>query len=390
MRIGYTLHTMYNIPVILYLRGVCLLKKTIAIFAILLMINLWGITAFADDAGLDGGVGETVWPLKGNPVVMEKEVIDIHVVDVRSYVTCTFYFYNPGEETQMLVGFPSEKNESGRDENGSYFFDKQLHNFTTKINGKETPIKLKKGKQKEDENGDITGYPLWYTWPMHFKKGQRIQVTNTYWMYDTYYTYANNQDIQYILQSGRNWQGPIGSVYVRMSFDDLQPYEVDGSLGLTPTGMSADGGLVWAYTNIEPDEDIYVEADSFDNQFADEAEDDYYSGDYKNAIKTCEDIIQDSPGEYCEAENYTMGRCYEQLKQYDKAIECFQTMGNKIGLYHEAQIYRKTGNTKAYLAALEKLILNTDTDNMLLTLWAREQYKADSVDNISYGHCMVY
>ncbi len=363
------------------------MKKAIALLTALLVLSLWGVTAYADDAGLDGGVGETVWPLKGNPVVMEKEYINIRVVGGKSYVTCIFDFYNPGDETSMLVGFPSEDVISGYDKERDehYYYDMRLHKFTTKINGEKKEIKRKKGKVVYDKEMERTGYPIWFTWKMHFNKGERVRVVNTYWMNNSYYNGLRDQEIEYILQSGRNWKDAIGSVCVKMSFDKLLPYEIYADMGLAPTGMTADGSLLWEYKSIEPEEDIEVGVESeLDDYFDYDLQKAFDKKRYKNVIKDCEKYIEENGSD--EGDYYMMGRSYYELKDYQKAIECFKLLNDGIGRYHEALTYLKMGDTMACVTILERMIRQPDADYPLLTLWARAQYRACVMNWIRYRH----
>ncbi|MFA5675914.1 MAG: hypothetical protein WDA65_05245 [Christensenellales bacterium] len=340
------------------------MKKAVSviILSVFIAAAFFPAAAFANDSVLEVQVGRTVYPVYDTDVEMEEEIIDIVVRDGCSYVNCQFFFHNTGESTDLLVGFPS---------------DKQLNWFRTFINGRRVPVKVKKGFKHEtavdEDELELLYYPKWYTWRMHFSADERIKVVNKYWMSNLWEEIDFGEIIYYILRSGATWKGNIGKITIRMrlegyKFENIYFYDME------PTYIEEDGTIVWTAENIKPEKDIVLEAyhdscsQGVGNPFDERTRKfdkyrkmgnrllrNFYAGGYNGVtwwgnkfFKAFED--KQSSGLY-----YYMGVSYYKLGYNEKALEMFGHAEKEkdiyyiMSAYYKALICKEAGDNEGYL-----------------------------------------
>ncbi|NPV70588.1 MAG: hypothetical protein HPY55_08095 [Firmicutes bacterium] len=206
--------------------------------------------ARADDTSL-GRFGETVRPIRDGQVEMVEEDVRVRVTPKDSTVTCRFVFRNTGPATEILMGFPEEATEPGR-EMGD---DVGIHEFKTWVAGLEVPVRREKGGPTTPSSESAKQYPFWWTWPLSLKAGETVEVRNSYRVRNTF---VSNGEVRtgYILTTGRAWKGPIGRAKVTFEFAGPRPYEVVHAF---PGLYRFEGdNLVWEWTGFEPAADIEV------------------------------------------------------------------------------------------------------------------------------------
>lgn len=366
-------------------------KAVFILLALCIMISCFPNTAKANDAMIVGGTGGTVYAISNSDVEMEEEIIDITVMNGRSYVSCQFFFHNTGDGTSLLMGFPTgHRSEEPEDEDYEGPEDEyvtELNRFRTFIHGRKVPVEIKDGLKPEGNNKDELYFPQWYTWKVTFAANERVKIVNKYWMTNTSSLSYDWEEINYILRSGATWRGTIGKVTVRMKFRGYNAAGIDFR-EMQPSYIKEDGTIVWEAENIEPQEDIrlYYEISSFeyekmDNPFdcSDERYDEYDRmqermirnfdiGQYNGTTWWGNRLLKKFGDNQSNQFYYSMGISYYKLGIYDKALGMLHKVKNKqiwvndprntfysLSLYYQAVILKKTGDGLAYNDCLEKL-----------------------------------
>lgn len=391
-------------------------KALVFILTICMAAMLFPATASADD-GVLGGTGITVYPIQETQVEMEKEIIDILVKDGRTYVSCQFFFHNTGKKTKLLVGFPcgypddpeavqAQMEQWAEDpEYKKESVDDALYRFRTYIQGERATVKVKDGLKPGGNNSDSLYYPKWYAWNMTFAAGQRIKVTNSYWMKNSIGG-ENGEGTGYILRSGSTWKGPIGKVTVRMRFQGYNLFDLFFE-GMAPTSVKDDGTILWEAKNIEPEEDIQAnfksggESLEIYNPFqygtpeynvysmmGERLMRNFTAGHFNGATWWGHRFIGIFGDKQSDDLYYVLGLSYFKLGKYAKALEMLNKVQDEEGyatevLYYKALIYKKSGDTTSYKSSLEALAENNSTirepdDEQYtdwVTLWAQSRLK---------------
>jgi hypothetical protein len=134
-------------------------------------------------------------------IAMEYEHITIYMNDHNYSVDATFCFYNNGDDTTILTGFPEYQ--------GRFAFT----SFSTYVDGLE--VKYEHG---EDTFNDGADSKSWYVKQVHFDKNQvrmtRVTYTSRYGSYGGGSYCDTDGFLFYTYGTGRNWYGPIGKIVI--------------------------------------------------------------------------------------------------------------------------------------------------------------------------------
>lgn len=234
-------------------------KFGLTLFSVVMATVALGCVSFADDSASQMIAGGTLQLMdEHTSIKMVSEDVDIKLgeavaYDWRAYVRCQFIFRNDGPATDVWMGFP-EKCAAGGD---SSAIDR-LMGFKSWVDGQPMALKYVKSS-KNEKGGDIKDYKAWYVKKVHFDAGQTRRVVDVYSAYLGYVaeqTSFSTSSIVYILQTGRNWKGPIGKAVINVDVSTAGDYyEIDAG----PNGCRRKHNkLTWVLKNIEPKEDICV------------------------------------------------------------------------------------------------------------------------------------
>ncbi len=225
----------------------------------------WPGVAVADDTSAGRDV-DGVYPIDSPDVEMASENVTIELFrpegetslpGLYSRARCEFSFRSRSPTPQdVLMAFPAEV---APDENQPEIGDMRVRDFKAFVKGPdgeaELPVALEPTSEKM--TSDQGRFSTWYTFTVHFEPGETKTVVNTYWVKNTI---SSNGEawVSYVLETGRNWAGPIGEATVTLKLGDILPAYVDnlypGNWRFTPDGRS----LVWRRTSFEPSYNLVV------------------------------------------------------------------------------------------------------------------------------------
>lgn len=304
------------------------MKKIItACMMLIAILYVYGNIAFADDCVM-GRKPEGVYPMKNEDIIMESE--DIKVYPYEGRAECTFQFLNTGKERDILMGFPNKrvpdpdiwepenliiKDFTASDENGNL--------SVSKDNAVKPPRSF---DNRFDE------YSSWFTFKVHFKKGERKTIKNTYKFSLSYYS---NGELMtgYIIKTGSLWKDKIGNARVTFYMPGLKPYNINSLYGGPYFSFEQDK-IVWQRSNFEPDEDLEIYFIRFDELIKNTEE-----TEFKNGLKEMEKELADQLNEInsmgideliklLDFENYIKGGL--RLAAYERLLKSDWCYGNRI------------------------------------------------------------
>jgi len=123
-----------------------------------------------------------------------------------------------------------------------------------------TPVSFHVVELSETTGIDISEEQAWAVWPMQFPPGEDVEIRVVYDGYPTgELPYAT---FQYILETGADWAGTIGSGQVTFTL----PYDVDELNVILPDGdVTIDGNeMMLSFEDLEPTEDDNVSLNMLD------------------------------------------------------------------------------------------------------------------------------
>lgn len=211
---------------------------------------------FADD-GYFGGIGDIVFPSTGTKIRMVSETVHLKYRPGNYgmvYAECDFEFVNPGDDTEITMGFPAEPRENYDDE----FMPPDssptlIRDFTVFIDGKKSSCVLKKITNKERIKE--LNFEDAFLWKVKMPRNKIVRLHHTY----NYYVSGDNGGtvmITYILNTGALWNGRMDKAEIEL---DLGRGVTANGLEVRPSNYKFKKGVIrWTYKNFKPTEDIRV------------------------------------------------------------------------------------------------------------------------------------
>jgi hypothetical protein len=207
------------------------MKKSIRLCVLIVVVALVLIpasTARGDAIPSPIFIGGSPYTTRETNVQMINEEVYISITDtLDATVQATFYMVNHGNETEAFdVWFPTE---------GMLSRDEHLNYFKVWVNGKPT-----------ETEETFVNFSKWKVWPVTFPPDQTVLFAVEYSIT------TNDPSIEYILETGAYWYGPIGAgtVTVELPFESNE-YNTRSIKGPgTPEQMGST--LTWTFTDLEP------------------------------------------------------------------------------------------------------------------------------------------
>lgn len=210
----------------------------IVVFILCCFIIPFGTFSFADDAPVSIYGGINAIPIEERNIEMESETIKI---DFRSKThEIIFNFVNTGNEENMDIGFPIKLNNPFEDLGYSSFeafdYPSMKQYAVSEKNSKHTVI-----------NGMNLDYNGFYTWKVHFGKGEKKSIL---------VRYNTENPGYYILRTGSLWKGEIKRIDVYVTLDKKRALP---EIYAEPHNFTYKGSsLEWHFVNIDPKFDLIV------------------------------------------------------------------------------------------------------------------------------------
>jgi hypothetical protein len=194
-------------------------------------------------------------------IVHRKNVSDIYIKRRIASVDCEFLFENVTDIVQEVkIGFPGMEC-TATDPNCFA----GLNKFVSYIDGKKVPVTIKEEEfrhhyRNEEGNDVAVGRYLkrnWYTWDVTFPPRSMLKLRNTY------ETVLGSDTIghywfYYVLVTGDNWSGPIGSAVIEVIYED-EDYLRNRVGKIEPGGFEIKGNkIVWKLKDFIPEENVHI------------------------------------------------------------------------------------------------------------------------------------
>lgn len=245
-----------------------------------------GGPVLADDTSAGRDI-DGVYPVSCSDVEMAAENVTIELFrpegdtaalpGLYSRVRCEFTFHSLSSAArEVLMAFPAEPAPSP-DETAEGTDGLLVRDFAAYLEGPDGEIQLPVSLEPASATGaaatgaaptgaaasvgavsdQAAAWASWYTFKVAFAPGETRTVVNTYWVKNTL---SSNGEawVKYVLETGRNWAGPIGEATVTLKLGDVLPAYIDnlypGDWRFTPDG----GSLVWHRTAFEPAYNLVV------------------------------------------------------------------------------------------------------------------------------------
>ncbi len=232
-------------------------KRGMVFVAALCAAVLFTVRLLADDSAMSRGAGGAVAPMVGHPSVrMVSEKVNIRLTDEDARVRCEFVFKNEGKACVVKMGFPDKGWSSGEGSTG------KLSKFRSWVDGKPVKCVYRKGNTVKGQHSDEQRRTSWYVKDVPFAANQSRTVVDEYHsdlgasssvMMTSYQT---PRDFAYILQTGRNWKGPIGRAAITA---DISKVPTDYDIEWTPaSGVLVSHTITWKFASFEPSQDISI------------------------------------------------------------------------------------------------------------------------------------
>ncbi len=198
--------------------------------------------AWADDGSIEA-VSGAVRAMKPHATIeMESEFVHLRVQPNRLEAECVFVLHNHGPATRVTIGFPSRS--SGADVNRATPFE----SFRSFVDGAPVPAR----ELPDSSFSGAESFGSWWVKEVAFGRDQRRCVRDLY-VARPGSSYPDTYWIEYVLETGATWAGPIGVADIVLTLDGV-PSKSITSIDPKPTSRS-DHEIRWHFENIEPDLD---------------------------------------------------------------------------------------------------------------------------------------
>jgi hypothetical protein len=187
----------------------------------------------------------------GSRVQMSAEDVHIQVREkddlVFASVVANFDMLSPGQNSQLLVGFPGFASEAIPSDiqqpfSPVMFQPSSITNFRASSSLGQYTASVRKVNVGAYSQTD------WFVWSMLFPASEPLRVQVAYdQQLDGQGGWA---PVSYVLRTGALWNGPIRLATITMTA------ESGGLIGGIPAPQSAEGGLTWSMSNFKPTQDI--------------------------------------------------------------------------------------------------------------------------------------
>lgn len=282
------------------------LRKPIKYFYFLLLVVIFPYQVFSDIGPLQAHIGNVVM-VSNKDIILENEVINLHLFKDHFDVEVIYHFFNTGKEQNIIVGFPAAYGSGFSSYElitnyHIYDYDKEVKVY---ISGDTNAYEIIKNAKNPAYNGEIDH--TYECSKLFFKENEKKLIRNTY-SQKYQYVYGNPLRISanYILNTGSFWKDNIKSIDVNAYFDDntldgfQDRYEYfnlkEGSEGIHfknalevfPTNYQIENNIVKLHLeNIKPDFDIKIVLPRYlysDLSESSELKDDKYNYSVSNVI----------------------------------------------------------------------------------------------------------
>jgi hypothetical protein len=168
--------------------------------------------------------------------------------ELEAGVTAAFTMRNLGKVAEsMQVRFPISDTYGG-------YSSGRIADFKVQVDGKTLQTATTRTPNPVDANLEPV---LWATFPVSFPPGKDVRINVAYSLEST--SYASVEHVGYILETGRGWNGTIGTADLIVKM----PYPSDGDalvnaskawnvLTTTPGGKQSGNEFRWRWQNLEP------------------------------------------------------------------------------------------------------------------------------------------
>jgi hypothetical protein len=288
------------------------------IYCVLFIFFFFSSIASADDSEF-WGEGETVWPVENNEIEMVAETIRVQPGENRWDAECIFVLRNTGKEMEVQVGFPDQTGwePEAEPKNGT------IRNFRCYVDGREITVEHKKGIGNP-LNPELQ-YPFAYVWKMHFKKGQKRIVKNTY-TFGGLHIAGGEEVLTYVLKTGALWKDKIQSADIIF---DLGQRDPGFASSIKPSGyLTAGHKLHWVFKDFEPKDDIEISLGPLLQEWYKRVDKYAESG----SIEILKDLLDES--QWLWERKYA----HEQMKEFNKKTEILM---NQLAKFQDVTEYNE-------------------------------------------------
>lgn len=180
---------------------------------LLVLLCAFATFAQADDGGVALSAGGARLIDEHPTISMEDESVHIVMKPEQYTVDALFHFYNSGDSTTTLVGFPIEGTTRYLE-----LAKKEVFAFHTYVNGKEVATKDVDLDKSDDELRDFS-YKYFkikeVTFPAHSTTTTRVEYSAPYGKFIPAINW-----LQYDYSTGASWKGPIHLAVFRVDFSE--------------------------------------------------------------------------------------------------------------------------------------------------------------------------
>lgn len=180
----------------------------------------------------------------------------VHIDPFNGAVRAEFLFVNEGKACSVPMGFPEKGRKSLSVLTGKSGFIR----FQSFVDGSPAQVKREIGKIDQSP-----AYRIWWTKTVEFAAGQRRKIVVEYEAEPGFDT-SGNAWMDYIIGTGRNWKGKIGSAKIVMDLRPLKRFS-NVRFSLRPS-FRFPVRAEWHLVNFEPRRDMMIGMDWF-NGFLD-------------------------------------------------------------------------------------------------------------------------
>lgn len=328
------------------------MKKIVLSCALLIAaLAIHANMVFANDCVV-GRSPEGVYPMTDEDIIMVDE--DIRVYPLEGRAECTFEFLNTGEEKDVLMGFPCERIPDP----DSILGDTSIRDFTAEDESGVLKVESDNGiKPPKSFDSRFDDYSSWFTFSVHFKKGQRKIIKNTYKFSMSKYS-TGTDFVGYIIKTGSVWKDNIGHTKVTFYIPGLQPYWIEHLIG-GPYFRFEEDKIIWERSDFEPVEDLgiyFMNYDKLINFYEDEIEIKNYLIEQEEELSNLQDEISQMGKDkllnlLLDIEDYEIRDGF-RFYAYERLLKIDRVYGQRICL--------KVGENRAIVNGMRTTVDNDD------------------------------